>query len=223
MDFILQQIRESMMEGDAGRTQSLTQKALAMGRPPLGIIKQVLEPTMQEIGERFRREEIFIPDVLMSARSMHASLYLLKPVLVSGKAGAKGRVVLGTVAGDLHDIGKNIIGMMLEGNGYEIIDVGIDVPVGEFVHAVKKYKPDVLGLSALLTTTMGKCFDVIFALKENNLRHDLAVLVGGAPVTLDFARKIGADGYAVDGSNAVAAVNAFMKGKHTAKKVSHLR
>jgi len=207
-----------MGNGDASQTQVLTKKALAQGIQPPVIIKQILEPAMMEIGEKFRREELFIPDVLMSARAMHASLYLLKPLIVGSKTPAKGRVVLGTVAGDLHDIGKNIVGMLLEGRGYEVIDIGIDVPVMEFIHAVKKLKPDILGLSALLTTTMGKCHEVITTLKETNLRHELMVIVGGSPITKDFARRIGADGYAVDGSAAVQIVDSLMKNKYFAKK-----
>ena len=205
------QIREAMLNGDTGHTQHLTKKALALGMQPHLIINRILEPTMQEIGEKFRREEVFIPDVLMSARAMHASLYLLKPLIVETSKPAKGRVVLGTVAGDLHDIGKNIVGMLLEGKGYEVIDIGIDVPVEEFIHAVKKFNPHILGLSALLTTTMRKCLEVINALIEAKLRHKLMVIVGGAPITKDFARKIGADGYAVDGAAAVQKVETLMK------------
>lgn len=226
MELILKQISEAMANGDTGQTQCLTKRALAMGIQPSLIIKQILEPTMQEIGVKFRREEVFIPDVLMSARAMHASLYLLKPLIVGTvgtKSSARGKVVLGTVAGDLHDIGKNIVGMMLEGRGYDIVDIGIDVPVSEFIHAVKKNNPDILGLSALLTTTMGKCLEVINALKESNLRHKPMVIVGGAPITKEFARKIGADGYAVDGPGTVTIVDDLLKNKYLTKKQTQRR
>lgn len=189
---ILTKISEAMKNGDAGQTQILTKTAISLGISPCVIIQQILEPTMEQIGERFRRDEVFIPDVLLSSRAMHASLYVLKPLLSKSATSGKGKVVLGTVAGDLHDIGKNMVGMLLEGGGYEVVDIGIDVPVSEFVAAVIKHKPDILGISAALTTTMGKIFEVISELKEQNLRNDLLVIVGGAPISQAFAQKVGA-------------------------------
>jgi 5-methyltetrahydrofolate--homocysteine methyltransferase len=219
MEATLNKISEAMQNGDAGKTQNLTKKAVAMGVSPYIIIKQVLEPTMQQIGVRFRNDEVFIPDVLLSARAMHASLYFLKPLLAKSATSDRGRVMLGTVAGDLHDIGKNMVGMMLQGAGYEVIDIGIDVPVTEFVAAVKKHRPDILGITAALTTTMGKIFEVITALKAQKLRNDMLVFVGGAPVSLAFSQKVGADGYCADGCKVVDLLDSLYH-IHKSRKIS---
>ncbi|ATW28732.1 methyltransferase [Candidatus Formimonas warabiya] len=208
-----------MKNGDAGQTQNLTSNALSFGISPSAIIKQVLEPTMQEIGEKFKKDEVFIPDVLMSSRAMHASLYVLKPLISRPIISGRGKVVLGTVAGDLHDIGKNMVGMMLEGGGYEVIDIGIDVPVSEFVSAVKKNKPGILGISAALTTTMGKIYEVINEIEEKNLRHNLTIIVGGAPVSAVYAQKAGADGYCADGCKVVSLLDSLMHTRKNFRKV----
>lgn len=203
MEIMLNRISEAVKNGDAGQTQNLTKKAISSGISPLIILQQALEATMEEIGEKFRRDEVFIPDVLMSSRAMHAALYVIRPLLSRSAASGLGKVVMGTVAGDLHDIGKNMVGMMLEGGGYEVIDIGIDVPVSEFITAVKKHNPQILGLSAALTTTMGKIYEVIYELNKENLRNKLIIIVGGAPVSLAYAKKVGADGYCANGCKVV--------------------
>ncbi|MEL7564370.1 MAG: corrinoid protein [Dehalobacterium sp.] len=218
MEIILNKISEAVKNGDAGRTQNLTNKAISCGISPLVIIEKALEPTMQDIGEKFRKDEVFIPDVLMSSRAMHACLYVLKPLLSRSATSGTGKIVLGTVAGDLHDIGKNMVGMMLEGGGYEVIDIGIDVPVSEFVSAVKKHNPRVLGMSAALTTTMGKIFEVINELNRQNLRHNLTIIVGGAPVSLAYAQRVRADGYCANGCHVVNMLNGLLHVHRNMKK-----
>ncbi|KNZ69755.1 cobalamin B12-binding domain-containing protein [Thermincola ferriacetica] len=213
MEQIIKQIQEGLLEGDAQVVKNLTEKALAVGINAKIIIKEGLMPGMKIVGQKFRDNEIFIPDVLMSSRAMHASLYVLRPLLTSCRLAFKGSVVVGTVAGDLHDIGKNMVAMMLEGAGYSVIDAGIDVPAGDFVKAVKKYKPDILAMSALLTTTMGELGDVIARLKEEGLRHHTKVLVGGGPVTPEFALAIEADAYAADSYHAIEAANRLITGE----------
>ncbi|ADG83780.1 cobalamin B12-binding domain-containing protein [Thermincola potens] len=213
MEQLIKQIQEGLLEGDAQVVKNLTEKALAVGINAKTIIKEGLMPGMKIVGQKFRDNEIFIPDVLMSSRAMHASLYVLRPLLTSCRLAFKGSVVVGTVAGDLHDIGKNMVAMMLEGAGYSVIDAGIDVPAGDFVKAVKKYKPDILAMSALLTTTMGELGDVIARLKEEGLRHHTKVLVGGGPVTPEFALAIEADAYAADSYHAIEAANRLITGE----------
>lgn len=213
MEQLIKQIQEGLLEGDAQVVKNLTEKALAVGINAKIIIKEGLMPGMKIVGQKFRDNEIFIPDVLMSSRAMHASLYVLRPLLTSCRLAFKGSVVVGTVAGDLHDIGKNMVAMMLEGAGYSVIDAGIDVPAGDFVKAVKKYKPDILAMSALLTTTMGELGDVIARLKEEGLRHHTKVLVGGGPVTPEFALAIEADAYAADSYHAIEAANRLITGE----------
>ena len=154
-------------------------------------------------GERFRSGEAFIPEVLLSARVMNEAVAMLEPHLTAGQAGAKGRVMIGTVKGDMHDIGKNLVITMLRGVGYEVTDLGVDVPVAEFVRKVKEFRPDILGLSALLTTTMPQMKLVIDALAGAGLREGLKVMVGGAPVNEKYAHDIGADGYAHDAGGGV--------------------
>lgn len=213
MEKIIEEIQECLMEGDAQEVKEKTEQALALGITAKTIVNQGLLPSMKVIGEKFRSSEIFIPDVLMSSRAMHASLYVLKPLLTKSKLGPRGKIVVGTVAGDLHDIGKNMVAIMLEGAGYSVIDIGIDIPVTAFVEAVREHRPDILAMSALLTTTMGEIREVIEQLQTEELRHDLKVLVGGGPVTAEFAQAIGADAYASDSFQAIAAVNRLLDGE----------
>lgn len=170
---------------------------------------------MEVIGERFRSGEVFIPEVLLSARVMNEAVSVLEPHLTAGRAGAKGRVMIGTVKGDMHDIGKNLVITMLRGVGYEVKDLGVDVPVAKFVQMVKEFQPDILGLSALLTTTMPQMKLVIEALSGAGLRGGVKVMVGGAPVNEKYARDIGADGYAHDAGGGVKLVEKLLaeKGK----------
>lgn len=213
MEQIIRDIQTGLMEGDAQRVKELTEEALKIGVNAKNIIKEGLMPGMKMIGQQFRDNEIFIPDVLMASRAMHASLFVLSPLLTNSRYGNKGKVVVGTVAGDLHDIGKNMVSMMLEGAGYEVIDIGIDIPAEDFVRAVKNNKPDILAMSALLTTTMGELRKVVSLLKKEDLRNNLRILVGGGPVTPEFAVAIEADAYAADSFHAIEAANRLLTGE----------
>lgn len=213
MEKVIKDIQEGLMEGDAQTVKEKTEQALALGITAKTVIQEGLMPAMKLIGEQFRAGEIFIPDVLMSSRAMHASLYVVRPLLANSKLATKGRIIVGTVAGDLHDIGKNMVAMMLEGAGYSVLDIGIDVPANAFINAVREYKPDILAISALLTTTMSELREVIRQLEKEGLRHDLKVLVGGGPVTAEFALAIEADAYASNAFRAIEAVNRLMIGE----------
>lgn len=166
---------------------------------------------MNVVGEAFRKDELFIPEVLMCAKAMQAGMEVIKPILAKGEIKKLGTVVIGTTKGDLHDIGKNLLGMLLEGAGFDIVDLGVDVSADRFLEEVKRSSPDVVGISALLTTTMPTMEDVIKAMELNHLRERVKIMVGGAPVTQEFADEIGADGYAPDAVLAVAKVKELLK------------
>lgn len=200
---ILQKISEELQKGNYQEVPKLVQEALNAKIPPSKILSDGLVAGMDVVGDKFRSDELFIPEVLISARAMHAGMNILRPKLIETGAKLVGKVVIGTVKGDLHDIGKNLVGMLMEGAGFQVIDLGIDVPSGKFVDAVKADKPNLLGLSALLTTTMPKMKEVIESLVEAGIRNTVKVMVGGAPVTEKFAKDIGADGYAPDAARAV--------------------
>jgi len=204
MNDILEKISKAVIEGDTDNIGMLTELALSKDLSPKDILDKGLMPGMDYVGVEFRAGNMFVPEVLLSARVMLASMDIIKPLLVKTKAKMTGKVIMGTVQGDLHSIGKNLVCMMMEGAGFEVIDLGTDVAPEAFVEAVKKEQPDIVGMSALLTTTMRSMDHTIQALKEANLRKNLKVMVGGAPVTSDFAEQIGADAYA---SNAPAAVD----------------
>ncbi len=208
MSSILQQLSQAVIEGQVDSSAGLTQEALDDGLSPQDILDNGLMAGMDYVGKEFKSGAMFVPEVLRSAKTMQNAMDVLKPQLV--KAGAKrvGLVLLGTVKGDLHDIGKNLVGMMCEGAGFDVKDLGKDLSPEAFVEAVKKYEPDIIGMSALLTTTMRVMEHVIHALKEAGLRDKVKVMVGGAPVTQAFATQIGADGYA---SNAAAAADLARK------------
>ncbi|HEY3427017.1 MAG TPA: corrinoid protein, partial [Negativicutes bacterium] len=195
MDRIISEIQTALFEGEAQIIKNKVEKALAMKFEPNIILQKALLPGMKIVGQRFRRNEIFIPDVLLSSRAMHAALYVLKPIITNNGLSIKGRIVIGTVAGDLHDIGKNMVSMVLEGTGYEVVDVGIDVPADDFIAAIKEYKPDVVGLTALLTTTMMELSNVMETIDKEGLREQVKIFVGGGPITVDFAASIEADAY----------------------------
>ncbi|MCS7201685.1 MAG: corrinoid protein [Dictyoglomus sp.] len=203
----LSEIASALIEGNRKKVQELVELAIKEGIPPERILNEGLLAGMQVIGERFKNNEIFVPEVLISARAMHAGMNLLKPLLAKSQGILKGKVVIGTVKGDLHDIGKNLVAMMLEGAGYQVIDLGIDVDAEKFVEAVKTHNPDILGMSALLTTTMPYMRTTIEALEKEGVRDKVKVIVGGAPVTEEFAKEIGADGYADSASSAVELVD----------------
>lgn len=200
---LLQRISEELQKGNSKEVSKLTQEALDAGIPPAKILKEGLIAGMNVVGERFRKDELYIPEVLVAARAMHGGMDVLRPKLVETGVQLTGKVVLGTVKGDLHDIGKNLVGMMMEGGGFQVIDLGIDVPPEKFVEAVKFNSADLLGLSALLTTTMPRMKEVIQSLIAAGIRDKVKVMVGGAPLTEKFAKEIGADGYAPDAASAV--------------------
>jgi 5-methyltetrahydrofolate--homocysteine methyltransferase len=189
-------IREGTAAGRAEDVLPLVRQALADGVAPAAILQDGLIAAMDEVGRRFERGDCFIPEMLLSARVMKAAVEVLRPRLVAASVEPIGRIVIGTMQGDLHDIGKNLVGMMLEGAGFEVIDLGSDVAPDRFVDAVRRHRPGFVGFSALLTTTMPNMGRTIAALAEAGLRGGLRVVVGGAPVTADFARQIGADLYA---------------------------
>lgn len=196
-------LAQALDQGDREKTVELTEAALESGANPQDIIAKGLQAGMAAVGEKFSSGEYFLPDMLMAARAMKAALEVLAPALEKTGIPTIGKVVIGTVEGDMHDIGKNVVATFLSGNGFEVFDLGNNVPVQKFIDEVKEKEPDILGMSALLTTTMPVMGKVIKALEEAGLRSSVKVAVGGAPVTQDYANYIGADGYAHDGGRAV--------------------
>ena len=207
---LLEDIRQSVIDGNMQDTQQLVLAALDKQMPPEQILRDGLISAMTEVGTRFESGEFFVPEMLISARAMKTGLALLRPLLSNAHIQAVGKVVIGTVQGDLHDIGKNLVGMMLEGAGFEVIDLGADVTVDKYVTAVKEYHPDLVACSALLTTTMPRMAELISALKQAGLRTQVKVMIGGAPVTEKYASDIGADGFAPDAALAAACAKALM-------------
>jgi 5-methyltetrahydrofolate--homocysteine methyltransferase len=210
MEPILQTIQESVIEGDKSSVQAKVNEALQANLPAEAILNEGLISAMQEVGERFERGDFYVPEMLIAARAMQSGLAILKPYLVQSGVKAAGKIVIGTVKGDLHDIGKNLVAMMLEGSGFEIIDLGADTSPEKFVSAVQENNADIVGLSALLTTTMSNMRKVVVALEEAGLRDKVKIIVGGAPVTESFAKEIGADGYAPDASRAVSLTKSLL-------------
>jgi 5-methyltetrahydrofolate--homocysteine methyltransferase len=204
------QIADEVQKGDAQATGQLIEKALTEGQSAESILYEGLVEGMNIVSEKFKNNECFIPEVLVSARAMNQGLERLKPLLAAAKVEPRGRVVMGSIQGDLHDIGKNIVGMLLQGAGYEIIDLGADVAVQKIVDTAMEKKADVVGLSSLLTTTMINMQSVITGLEEAGARSDVKVIIGGAPVTAAFADKIGADGYAPDAASAIDLVDGLL-------------
>lgn len=197
-----EELSKAVIAGQEQKVKELTLLAINEGVDPLSIINDGLIQGMNVVGQRFKVGDMFVPEVLMSARAMSAGVEMVKPLLLDGQMTSKGTVVIGTVKGDLHDIGKNLVGMMLESSGYQVIDMGVDTAPEEFIAAVKENNAQVLGLSALLTTTMLSMKDTIEALKEAGIRNDVKVLIGGAPISQTFADEIGADGFAPDAASA---------------------
>lgn len=198
----LQAITETLISGDGEKLQELVQAAVDAGVPANEILQKALIVGMDIVGEKMETGEMFIPEVLMSAQAMATSVEILKPLLAEGEGASAGKVVIGTVKGDLHDIGKNLVVMMMESAGFEVIDLGVDVDPAKFVEAIKANKPSIVGLSALLTTTMPMMKKSIQSIEESGLRDGLKIIVGGAPVNQAFADEIGADGYAPDAGSA---------------------
>ncbi|MBI2907517.1 MAG: corrinoid protein [Chloroflexi bacterium] len=203
MPELVESIRQGVIEGRADVTSRFTQRALEEGMPPFDLYLNALIPAMGVVGARMQSGEYFIPEVLLSAKAMEAAAEVIKPALARTKDERyKGKVVLGTVEGDLHDIGKNLVRVMLQGAGFQVMDLGVDVPAERFVAAVKEVRPDILALSALLSITMVKMRDVVAALESAGCRDSVKVIVGGAVVSQAFADDIGADGYAIEAASA---------------------
>jgi len=197
-------LQHAVIDGDGAGARDLAQRLLDEGARAREVLDRGLLPGMDTVGQRMRAGETFIPEVLLSARTMQGALELLKPRLAEGDGGTLGTVVIGTVEGDVHDIGKNLVAMMLEGAGFTVVNLGTGITPPQFVAAVEEHRPDILGMSGLLTTTIPKMADTVKALEAEGLRDDVTVICGGAPVTQGFVESIGADGY---GANAAAAVD----------------
>ena len=201
---IFEEIAQCIISGNAKRVKELTEQGLAENISPKEILDQGLIGGMSVIGARFKNGECFVPEVLIAAKAMHAGMDLLKPRMAARGDKYVGKVLIGTVRGDMHDIGKNLVGMMLEGAGFEVVDLGVDVPAAKFVEKVQQENPQILCLSALLTTTMNQMKDVLKALNDAGVRNQVKVMIGGAPVTDNFCKLIGADGYSADAASATA-------------------
>jgi 5-methyltetrahydrofolate--homocysteine methyltransferase len=212
MEDVLKKLFDAVLEGDFDGVATNVQASLDSGLDPGVILNDGMIAAMREVGARFEAGDYYVPEMLIAARAMQSGMSLLKPHLQKTDRKSSGRVLMGTVKGDLHDIGKNLVSLMLEGAGYEIIDLGVDVPAEEFVRKVIEIKPDIVGMSALLTTTMASMKTTLDALTAAGLRDQVKVIVGGAPVTDAYARQIEADGFALDASRAVNVVKELLSG-----------
>jgi 5-methyltetrahydrofolate--homocysteine methyltransferase len=202
MSTVYEKLATTVLEGNSDVVPDLIQKGLDEGKTAKELLDNGLVVGMDEVGVRFKRGDMFVPEVLMSAEAMKAGMVVLRPMLADAGEEMIGTIVLGTVEGDLHDIGKNLVGMMCEGAGFEVVNLGFDKPPEAFIDAIKEHQPDIVGMSALLTTTMRSMGHTIKAIEEAGLRDQIKIMVGGAPVDQEFAERIGADGY---GSNAPSA------------------
>jgi len=199
---MLDKIKQAVLAGEMEGIAELTNQALAQGIGAREILDQALTPAMDIVGEEYEKGDRYVPEMLISAETMKGAVTVLKPLLVEAGVKARGKVVIGTVEGDLHDIGKELVAMMLEGAGFEVVNLGVEVTAEAFLKAAKEHEADIIGMSALLTTTMIHMPEVISALKDAGLRDQIKVMIGGAPVTQGYADKIGADGYAPDAASA---------------------
>jgi 5-methyltetrahydrofolate--homocysteine methyltransferase len=206
----LEEIYEAVVHGQRDETATLVQAALDEDVVPEDVLKKALIAAMGEVGDRFEKGEFYVPEMLVAARAMQSGMNILRPLLVEADLQPAGRVVIGTVKGDLHDIGKNLVAMMLKGAGFEIIDLGTDVPPEKFAAAVRENSPDIVGMSALLTTTMPEMENTLEALEDLGVRQNVKVMIGGAPVTHSYSEQIGADGFATDASRAVKLAQTLM-------------
>ena len=202
-----EELKEAIIKGKRDVVEPLIRKALSAGSSPEEIMDKMMIPAMDVVGDRFSRNEIFLPEMMIAARAMNTGLEILRPMLVARGVPGKGKVVIGSVKGDIHDVGKNIVSMVLQGAGYEVIDLGIDTPPEKFVDAVKQHQPRFVLMSALLTLTMSMMEETIKALKQAGLREKVKLGVGGAPLTQNFADRIGADFYGKDARAAVIKCN----------------
>lgn len=207
---ILRELAEAVTEGEKDLVEELTEKAIAEGIEPLAIINDGLTKGIELVGEYFSAGKYYLPDLLLGAKSMEAGIKKIEPLLGDANRESVGTVVMGTVQGDLHEIGKNIVIMMLKTAGFEVIDLGIDVPSQKFIDKVKEVKPQIVGISALLTTTVARQKEIIELLEEEGLRKDVKVMIGGAPINQAWADQIGADGYAEDATVAVEVAKKFI-------------
>ena len=210
---VLSEISEKLQAGKAGDVKQLVQTALDEKTDPRAILEEGLMDGMGIIGEKFKNNEVYVPEVLIAARAMNAGIEILKPHLISSGVKAQGTVVLGTVKGDLHDIGKNLVKMMMEGKGLEVIDIGVDVPTDKFISTAMEHNADIIACSALLTTTMTEMKKIVDAVTESGSRDRFRIMIGGAPVTESFCSGIGADLYAPDAASAAEAAVAYCKSR----------
>jgi methylmalonyl-CoA mutase cobalamin-binding domain/chain len=212
-DEILQGLYDETLVGNGPAVLDLTQQALSAGMAPGSLLFDALIPALEEVGARFERGDFFVPEMLIAGRAMAGSMEVLRPLLAETGVQTIGRFLMGTVKGDVHDIGKNLVNIMLEGAGFEVIDLGVQVAPEKFVSAIEEHQPDVVGFSAFLTTTMPMFKANINALEKAGLRDSVIVLVGGAPVTQEYADAVGADGYAADASSAVKRAKALLEAR----------
>jgi 5-methyltetrahydrofolate--homocysteine methyltransferase len=208
---IIDQVKEKTIVGKMPEVQALTNQAVSEGIAPNAIIQNGLIEAMMIVGDRFKKGEIYVPEMLVAARAMKASLAILQPLMVGKEVKQLAKVVIGTVKGDLHDIGKNLVSIMMEGAGVEVIDLGVDIAPEKFLEAVKIHQPQFLAISALLTTTMPNMETTIDAVKEADVDQNLRIIIGGAPVTQKFADDIGADGYAENAATAVDVIKSLLQ------------
>jgi len=208
---ILEEIIGAIDKGDTSAVRELSEKALGEDIPAVEILNKALVTGMNVVSEKFKNCEIFIPEVLISAKAMKAGMDIVKPLLANGDVKSPGKIIIGTVKGDLHDIGKNIVAMLLEGAGFEVVNLGTDVSKEDFIEFAKKEKANIIGLSALLTTTMLYMKEVIDSIKEAGLDRNVRVIIGGAPISQSYADEINADGYASDATSAVDLVKNLLK------------
>ena len=208
---VLEQIKDNLIKGKANDVKALVQQAVAAKTHPGQILNQGLLAGMGIIGERFKKNEVYVPEVLIAARAMKAGMEILRPLLAEAKVEPLGTVVIGTVKGDLHDIGKNLVGMMLEGAGFRVVDAGINVEPAKFLELARENKAALIGASALLTTTMTNMKEIVVSLKSSDLAGKVKVMIGGAPVTQAFCDEIGASGYAPDAASAADLAKALLK------------
>lgn len=207
---ILEDLAAAVIKGEADTAKNLTEEALSQNISAEEVLNSGLVSGMNVISKQFKNNEIFIPEVLVAARAMKAGMQIIRPLLAEANVDPMGKVIIGTVGGDLHDIGKNIVAMLLEGAGFEVVDLGADVTKEKFLEFAEKENPDVLGMSALLTTTMVFMKDMVQSLEESGLKDKIKVIVGGAPITQSYADEIRADGYAPDAASAVDLVKSVM-------------
>lgn len=210
MQEVLKKLFDAVLEGDFDGVETNVQAALDAKLDPNVILNEGMIAAMREVGCRFEAGEYYVPEMLIAARAMQTGMAILKPSLQQTDRKSSGKVVIGTVKGDLHDIGKNLVSLMLEGAGYEIVDLGVDVPIEEFIRVVREQKPDIVGMSALLTTTMQMMKQTIDAFEAAGLRDQVKFIIGGAPVTESYANQIGADGFSPDASRAVNVAKALL-------------